>query len=439
MLLLASILDALQIDTWRRDIDFPTIKKAFTPDVVRRIFDAVRTIWPDLEDYERCHLEDHNSISALYTGTYEPEAIFKALTRHALYAEKIYLVDPFLHPLLINQEFNPLFHPDKHRANAIKFTFLWLSLYPWIDAGIVNFIRSPTDFIPGLKQEVVRLSRERHNRSPELAALTEEHVDDVVSQMSTADRGMTEYFMLSYPDDWFIAEYNRRPPPKDIFPTVEDFLKYINWRRDSHPYYIARLPGQTAEVLYETSGANYELAKRICSITGSHLITDWKSRWKEIELDRRDAGIDMAGWTPFAKALQNSDLKVLNNVTLNAAFTLRRENRLDSLRNFFHRVWRSCREPNEFSDKNAANLTAELDHCVKEAKAEWDKIDRELVKWFGVPGAATITAGIAGFVPAAPALSAAAVAGVVGLIQSRMKRTSLKDQFPASFFLTIKR
>src|ERR1017187_6618444 len=149
LMFLGSILDALQIDTWRPDIDFASIKKAFTPTVVRKIHESLIQIWPDLDDYERCHAEDRHSVSGLYIGTYEPEAIFQAVTRHALYSEKIYLVDPFLDPRRVTEEFNPLVHPEQHRTSTIKFSFLWLSLLPWIRAGIVSFVRPLQDFIPG--------------------------------------------------------------------------------------------------------------------------------------------------------------------------------------------------------------------------------------------------------------------------------------------------
>jgi hypothetical protein len=292
LIFLGSILDALQIDTWRPDIDFASVKKAFTPTAVRKIHQSLIQIWPDLEDYERCHAEDRKSVSGLYIGTYEPEAIFQAVKRHALYSEKIYLIDPFLHPARLRTKFNPLVHPEEHRVNTIKFSFLWLSLFPWIEAGIVNFIRPPTD---------------------------------------------------------------------------------------------------------------------------------------------------SAEWIPFSKALQNSELKILNDVTLEAAFRLRKENRLESLRLFFHRVWKDCRDPEDFSEQNTMNLTAELDERIREAKGEWDKIDHDLIKWFGTPGAAISSAGLTGFLPAAPAIAAAAATGAVGLIQSALKRSSFKQRFPASFFLTLKK
>jgi len=439
LIFLGSILEALQIDTWKPDIDFASVKKAFTPGVVRKIHESLIQIWPNLDDYERCHAEDRKNVSGLYIGTYEPEAIFQAVKRHSLYSEKIYLIDPFLHPARLRTKFSPLVHPEEHRVNTIKFSFLWLSLFPWIDAGIVNFIRPPTDFIPELKKITVDLNRKFFESSPELEALLEEETEERIAAMSATDRGFTEYYHLSFSDEWFLAEYEKRPPPKDIFPTAESFLAYTQARRDSHPYFVENLPGQTSELLYETSGANYELAKRICSITGSHLITDFRTYWKQIELERKKAGVNSAEWTPFAKALQNSELKILNNVSLEAAFRLRNENRLEDLRLFFHRVWKDCRDSEDFSEKNAINLTAELDERIREAKGEWDKIDQDLIKWFGAPATAITAAGLTGFLPSASAVSVAAATGVVGLIQSYLKRSSFKDRFPAGFFLTIKK
>jgi hypothetical protein len=257
--------------------------------------------------------------------------------------------------------------------------------------------------------------------------------------MSAADRGFTEYYHLSFSDEWFLQEYKNRPPAKDIFPTAESFLAYIQARRNSHPYFVENLPGQTSELLYETSGANYELAKRVCLITGSHLITDFRTYWKQIELDRKKSGVNSTEWVPFSKALQNSELKIFNNVSLDAALKLRKDNRLEGLRLFFHRVWKDCRDSEEFSESNALNLTAELDERIGEAKSEWDKIDQDLIKWFGAPGAAISSVGFTGFLPAAPAIAAAAATGAVGLIQSALRRSSFKERFPASFFLTLKK
>lgn len=288
------------------------------------------------------------------------------------------------------------------------------------------------DFIPGLWHEVIQLQDKRFEGHPELQRELHEEIQREMRRVGPLDRGMGELYILSFSDD---ALREMFPDFKGIFKSPEEFVAYIQRRRDYHPYYVDRLPGQRAEFHQESSGACYELAKRMCGLMNSHIVTDLRPRWKEVELDREAAGIDVQAWSPFAKALQQSDLKILNNVPLQAALTLREENRLQSLRLFLRKVWKSCRDPNEFSDVNAVNLSAELRDEIAKADDEWRKIDRDLLKWLGGTGAALVSSGVVGFLPAA---AAASITGVTGLIQSRIRRSAFKERYPAGFFLGLK-
>jgi hypothetical protein len=110
-------------------------------------------------------------------------------------------------------------------------------------------------------------------------------------------------------------------------------------------------------------------------------------------------------------------------------------NRLESLRAFLRRVWKSCRDPDEFSDVNAVNLSAELRDEIATANDEWKKIDRDLLKWLGGTGAALVSSGVVGFLPAA---TAGAITGVTGLIQAKIRRSTYKERYPAGFFLGLR-
>ncbi len=430
-----NIFALLQVDAPAK-AKFSDLKRAFTPTVVREIHAAIPDFWPDVDDYERCLLDEASNVTAIYTGTYEPEAVFRAVARHALYSEKIFLIDPLLDPRRIREEFSPIARPEEHRASTMKYSFLWLSLYPWIEAGIVNFVRPLTDFVPGLLHELCEVERKKEQLHPEFRQALEEGSEARVEAANATDGGLTEYYFLSHPDGFFRELYERMP--KDSRPkSFEDFLAWIEVRRANHPYYVDRLPGQDGELLHITSGANYEVTKRMCAVTRSHMITDLPARWKEIELDRVNVSND-ENWEPFAKALQNAPLKILENVGLGTALKLRSENRLEGMRHFFRKVWKSCREPNQFSRENAENLAAELDDRVTQADTEWKKIDQDLVKWFAAAGAPIITAGFSGWVPAAAAAAGAAVVGAGTLIESHLKRSQFRDLFPAGFFLGLR-
>src|SRR5437588_12365341 len=86
---LATLGAALQLDSLTQPIDWPTFKRAFTPDVVRAIHETIPLIWPDYADYVRCIKQERESLCGLYTGTYAPKAVLQAVTRHSLYSTRI--------------------------------------------------------------------------------------------------------------------------------------------------------------------------------------------------------------------------------------------------------------------------------------------------------------------------------------------------------------
>jgi len=427
----SNIISALKIDKLSSNFDFAAFKRAVSPEVVCKVFSVIPSLWPDISDFERAVELERSNTTALYTGSYEPESVFRAITRLSLYCDRILLVDPFIHAERVRPEYSPLEHPEQHRATTIKFLFLWMTLWPWIEAGIVLFIRPLHDFIPGLWHEILNLQKKRFEEQPKLKNILEIEVKERMANFGSLDRGMGELYLLSM-SDYELVKMMNGFSDNNPFKTEKQFLSYIQKRRDSHPYFVERLPGQTAEFHHESTGACYELAKRMCSITNSHIVTNKRYRWKEIELDRESAGIDIQGWSPFAKALQNADFKSLDEVPIDAALQLRKEQRLESMRHFFRRVWRDCSNPEEFSDANAVDLAAQLTEEVAIANEEWCKIDRDLLKWLGGTCAALVSSGFVGFVPAA---SAAAITGVTGLIDARIKRSSFKERYPAGFFL----
>lgn len=143
LMFIAAIADALQLDTTDKNLEFSSLKRAFTPLAIKKIYEASGTLWPDITDVRRVLLQEAKSTSGLYVGRYRPEVILRGVTRHSLYCDKILFVDPFTHPGRVRSEFSPILHPEKYRTTALMCARLWLTLAPWIAEGLVNFIRTP--------------------------------------------------------------------------------------------------------------------------------------------------------------------------------------------------------------------------------------------------------------------------------------------------------
>jgi len=429
---------ALQLDSIEQPAKFADFKQAFTPDAVREIYGAIAEIWPDDADYRRCMAAERPSVTALYNGTYTPEAVIRAVTRHSLYSERILLVDPFAYPPSMRAEFNPVIHPEQHRANAVRNTFLWWSLAPWILAGIVCFVRTPGDFNTGIEREVLEVQKGKIEENEQLRSAIEKQTAHEMEKVGPFDRDMGEHFFLSHSDEDLLAMM-KGYPGENPFPNDEEFLRYIQSRREEHPYYVERLPGQDKEFLLHTSGSSYEMAKRICSIGDFHIMTDYRSRWLELEFDHAFVKDNLRNWGPFAKAFHAAPLRVLDIAPLESALELREQKRLESLRLFLRKVWKSSREAEAFAEENAINLAAELNEKIREADIEFKKIDQQLIKSIGASGAAgaaLFTTGVTAFIPAA---SAAVTGAVAALGRSTWQHRSFRTQFPAGFFLSVEK
>jgi len=197
---LGAVLNALQIDKDCVNKPFSELKRAVSPDVVTQVFSIIPELWPDLDDFERALEKEKVLTTALYTGSYEPEFVFRAITRLSLYCDKILLVDPFIRAEGVRPQFNPLEHPDQHRSTTIKFLFLWITLWPWIDAGVVSFVRPLHDFVPGLWHEVISLQRKRVEENPKLKRILDLEVKERMGDFGPFDRGFGEISLLSMPD-----------------------------------------------------------------------------------------------------------------------------------------------------------------------------------------------------------------------------------------------
>ena len=198
---------------------------------------------------------------------------------------------------------------------------------------------------------------------------------------------------------------------------------------------LDRMPSQ---MMVSRMGANLEMGMYICHATGAFPYTNVKFRWDEIlrARDKLDATAQI--WSPLTNAFQQLEFKFLNRVDSQFACSIRQDGRLEGLRSFLRKLWTTIGGQPDLSRSEALarDFRDELNQSFNEAKAEWDSIDRELMKW-AVPtlGGALVT----GHFSPVLALSGFAVAGVAELIQAEMKRKEFRKKVPMSVFIDLEK
>jgi hypothetical protein len=431
------IAEALQFGTLGKARSLKDYKAAFTADAVQKIHEALMDLWPPDIDIVAALKRQPNNVSGLYIGDYGPEYLIRAIVRHSIYANRILLIDPFVYPTSVRDEFNPIVNPERYRAQTLKNVNFWFALLPWIEAGIVALIRPPTDFDARLNWAIMEAQMKKFEENEELKKASKESVDEL--SIRHKQKLVHQQLLLGAPDSYLRAKFEELGLGETGV-SIDEFLKSIHQERERDPDFLEPMgPKSEGQLYMMTTGAAYPSAAMTAGITGSYLFTDIHVKWREIELDRESHSAENKVWAPFAKALQNASLRYLNNIRLEHALRLRQEGRLESLRGFLGKVWKDASTDDVFDSENAILLAEELAERIQGAEQEWKEIDRDLLKIVGgtavgglLAAGPLIAAGHAAFLA-----TAVGVAGTVPLINSTLKRRSFPDRFPAAFFMKV--
>src|SRR5258707_8195371 len=127
-------------------------------------------------------MSSRDSISGLYIGDYASDYLKRAVVRHSIYANRILLIDPFVYPPSVRDEYNPILNPGQYRSQTLRNVNMWLDLLPWIDAGIVSFVRPPSDFDHRLNWDLLKAQEKKFEESTELKKASEASVEELTTR-----------------------------------------------------------------------------------------------------------------------------------------------------------------------------------------------------------------------------------------------------------------
>lgn len=431
------IFEALQIDN-ERDLPLDKYKAAFTSSAVKRIYEAILEIWPPNTDIEWVLTHSRSDVAGLYVGDYDGFFVRRAVVRHSLYASKILLIDPFVHPYSVTDEYNPTLNPEKYRAQTLKNVNLFLSLLPWIDAGLVEFIRTPADFVRGMAWEMAMRSK-KLRADPTLAESIRRSVQQIKDRHF--ERITQHNHLLTAPDEYILSTIKEAGLAESAG-EQQRFLDYLQRLRDGDPDFLERVqPGKKyAQLSIMSTGGPIEAARLAAQLSGAYLFTDIDLRWQLIKRDREHHSAEEREWSPFSKAIHDAKLTYLNNIKIDQALRVRQEGRLAGVRAVLREAWLRERDGDDYDDVNTIRFVENLTSAISAAEAEWSEMRGDLVKHGMIEGAAGLLA--AGPLIAAGQgfwLAGALAAATAGTsAYSHFRHQAFLRRFPAAFFMDLK-
>jgi len=423
-----------EIFGFARGIKWEEVRRDISGDQIRELYKVVAWLWPPKTDLASLIPPPGRKLRALYLGDVRPEPIVRNVYRFGLYADEIFIVNPFHNPWCLAREYNPLEKPDKFKIDTIKLIFFIGLLEPWIRAGLVTLIPDPGDFEYALRKQTWELARERHKDWKP----SREDLED----FEPAAREDFGRVWLTLPKE-YLARKIREVTPEISDQLVADTLAYIDRVRREDPLALDQ-PVEEAgsQVVIMRTGANLEMALYIAHLTGAFPYTNIRHRWSELLSVGRELPDTARVWSPLTRAFQGLEFKFLDNVDSQFACSMRTEGRLESFRVFLRRLWDTVGgEPDAGKiEALARDFQDELIDEYQKAEAEWAQIDRDLLRWTGTSLAGSIAGSVisGGFSVEIPALGFS-VAAVVQLINSRMKRKEFRKKIPMSVFVDLSR
>jgi hypothetical protein len=264
------IADAFCLDSDRVAKSLPEFKRAFTARAVRDLHEEIIWLWPKTMEITKTLASATADVSGLYIGDYALDHLVQSIVRHSLYAGKLLIADPFVYPHSVREEYNPILNPEQYRTQTLRNVNFWLTLTPWIKAGLVEIIRTPAEFDHKLQWDSMREQEKKFAESLELRAAQKTTVDELKGRH--IEKWKYRDLVLSLPDHALIDRLAElADPAKGI--TKEDLLEYVRKQRDNDPDFleVAAESEKDAQLSMITTGPMYNVARLTASLTRSYL------------------------------------------------------------------------------------------------------------------------------------------------------------------------
>jgi hypothetical protein len=441
--LLEAVNDIFGVD---KSSEWRDVKRNITADRIKRLYQFISELWPQDTNLARLLPQQDQKLRALYLGDVHPDAVMRNVFRFGLYADEIFIINPFHAPWTMAEPFNPIEHPDQFKEDTLKLVYFTTMIEPWVKEGLVTLVHDPGKFDKDLLYSTRQLAAERIRKNGqdffrENRRLLEEDLEGFEADVKRS--------LLNVSPEAIAKELHKaRPDFSDQ--EIGEQLRNISRLRDEDPLALDEThEPNSSQIFVGRGGVNLETALYLSQIMGAFPYTNLRMKWHEILSVGDDLPEDAKVWSPLTKAFQSLDFKFLDKVDSAFACEMRNEERLGDFRGFLRRLWKTVNGTPDVNkiESIARDFRDELTQEYHKAEADWSKINQDLINWAGGPGATALStaigmAGIAGAIAtghmslAIPSLGFIPF-GVSKLIDARMKRSQFRKTTPMSVFIDL--
>jgi hypothetical protein len=281
------------------------VRRELSADQVKQIYEVFASLWPpDTDLSELLPRPRRDTFRALYLGMGDPRTVQETVVGWLPYFDQVILTHPFINPVRIKPDFNPIESASKHKAQTLKNVLMLLLLEPYIDAGLVHLIPDPVDFNPQFGMSALKMAEERTaNWKPD---------EKSKKRFEVLARDDFQRHLLQLPER-SLAHFIKRGMPGATEAEIEKVIAYSNSRRESDPYALLQAfePGEAGAQFLYVKGYTLESAMFLASLTGSAIYTNLEAHWHQLNSCARQAGEQPDQmWAPMVNELQKINFPI---------------------------------------------------------------------------------------------------------------------------------
>lgn len=252
------------------------VRKNISGEQIKKIYEIYGSLWPSDTDIYDLLPKPYNKSRGLYTGIIDIRTIGVNALGISPYFDELLIQNPILNPNTINRDFNPISEPNKSKYQAIKDFLFILNLEPYIYNGLINLIPDPCSFDNHLHREMLEIAQKRKSHS----VLTEKEKKLFFSLMTEDVLNAT----------YCKSKASRIEVIKYVFPDmpsneIAHLIEALDVDEKTNQLVLL------SETEFKNGGQfvpfcmapNYEMSMFIAQATGSAIITDSESRWREFQ------------------------------------------------------------------------------------------------------------------------------------------------------------
>lgn len=249
------------------------VRRELSNEQIKEIYSFYAALWPREIDLFSMLPKPDSKFRGLYTGQLDIRVIGARALPMASVFEEFLIQSPILNPNNVRPEFSPIETPEAYKYQALKDFLFMLELEPFIGVGLVNLVPDPGNHDQDLQRSMMGIAGGREPLEPC------DNDARVCFELTTQDL-LNSTAMMPKAVKIRLLEDQFHLPKKE----AERIAAAVESMAEASPLMVLQKlkAGKGGQFIQTCMAPNFEMALFLGQVTGSVLVTDSGTRWKQL-------------------------------------------------------------------------------------------------------------------------------------------------------------